>query len=82
MGRHAMTRDLQPRGLGPVLGQRRTAGDRVFHGLDDVPGRDAVAIDQLVGLAAARDLVHREPPDAESRGRNGLADGAARRARG
>src|SRR4051812_10379099 len=50
--------------------------------LDDVLCRDAVALEKLLGLAAARDLAHGEPADAEAGGGDRLADRVAEAAGG
>ena len=60
----------------PQLGLRRALLD----GLDDVPGRDAVALEQLLGLAAARDLADGEPVDGKAGGDDRLADRVAQAA--
>ena len=48
-------------------------GGNLLDGFHDPPRRDAVAIEQLVGLAATRNLADRQPLHGESRRRNRFA---------
>ena len=76
-------------GAGRVLTGRRSAvgGGSVgptaacLHRLDDVPGGDAVAIEQFLGLAAAGNLAHGEPAHGEAGWCHRLAHRVAKPAR-